>query len=46
MNKTGNPPHLHRAPLSYQNPAFINSPDGPRVRIISDYSEPLARFRW
>ena len=26
--KPGNPPHLHRAPLSYQNPAFINSPDG------------------
>jgi hypothetical protein len=43
--KPGNPPHLHRAPLSYQNPAFINSPDGRLVRIISEYSEPLARFR-
>jgi uncharacterized protein (TIGR00730 family) len=43
--KTGKPPHLHRAPLSYQNPAFINSPDGRLVRIISEYSEPLARFR-
>ncbi len=43
--KPGNPPHLHRAPLSYQNPAFINSPDGRLVRIMSEYSEPLARFR-
>src|SRR5580704_4522110 len=43
--KTGKPPHLHRAPLSYQNPAFINSPDGRLVRIMSEYSEPLARFR-
>src|ERR1700748_1412149 len=43
--KTGKPPHLHRAPLSYQNPAFVNSPDGRLVRIISEYSEPLARFR-
>src|ERR1700719_4212860 len=43
--KTGKPPDLHRAPLSYQNPAFINSPDGRLVRIISEYSEPLARFR-
>ena len=43
--KTGKPPHLHRAPLSYQNPAFINSPDGRLVRIMSEYFEPLARFR-
>jgi uncharacterized protein (TIGR00730 family) len=43
--KTGKPPELNRAPLSYQNPAFINSPDGRLVRIISEYSEPLARFR-
>jgi uncharacterized protein (TIGR00730 family) len=43
--KTGTPPDLHRAPLSYQNPAFVNSPDGRLVRIISEYSEPLARFR-
>jgi uncharacterized protein (TIGR00730 family) len=43
--KTGTPPDLHRAPLSYQNPAFLNSPDGRLVRIISEYSEPLARFR-
>ena len=43
--KPGTPPDLHRAPLSYQNPAFVNSPDGRLVRIISEYSEPLARFR-
>src|SRR6202142_2498053 len=42
---TGKPPALIRAPLSYQNPAFINSPDGRLVRILSEYSEPLARFR-
>ena len=43
--KPGNPPELGRAPLSYQNPAFVNSPDGRMVRILSEYSEPLARFR-
>ena len=41
----GKPPHLNRAPLSYQNPAFVNSPDGRMVRILSEYAEPLARFR-
>jgi uncharacterized protein (TIGR00730 family) len=45
MKKTEKPPHLDRAPLSYQNPAFVNSPDGRLVRMISEYSEPLARFR-
>ena len=45
MKKTNLPPQLERAPLSYQNPAFVNSPDGRLVRIISEYSEPLARFR-
>jgi hypothetical protein len=44
-HKSGKPPDLTRAPLSYQNPAFVNSPDGRLVRIISEYSEPLARFR-
>jgi hypothetical protein len=32
-------------PLAYQNEAFLNSSDGRIVRIISEYSEPLARFR-
>jgi uncharacterized protein (TIGR00730 family) len=39
------PPALTRAALSYQNPSFVNSPDGRLVRILSEYSEPLARFR-
>jgi uncharacterized protein (TIGR00730 family) len=38
-------PRLEAAPLAYQNPAFLNSPDGRIVRIVSEYSEPLARFR-
>ncbi len=33
------------APLSYENPEFINSPDGRVLRILSEYIEPLARFR-
>ena len=45
MKNTTPPSPLGRAPLSYQNPAFVNSPDGRLVRIISEYSEPLARFR-
>jgi uncharacterized protein (TIGR00730 family) len=44
-HKSGTPPDLHHAILSYQNPAFVNSPDGRLVRIISEYSEPLGRFR-
>ena len=43
--KTDTPPALERAPLAYLNPAFLNSPDGRVVRILSEYSEPLARFR-
>lgn len=39
------PPALPRALLSYQNPSFVNSPDGRLVRILAEYSEPLARFR-
>src|ERR1700760_1594994 len=34
-----------RASLAYQNPSFVNSPDGRMVRILAEYSEPLARFR-
>ena len=39
------PEPLGRAPLAYENPAFLNSPDGRIIRILSEYSEPLARFR-
>lgn len=34
-----------RAPLAYENTPFLNSPDGRILRILSEYSEPLARFR-
>ncbi len=33
------------APLAYQNEPFLNSPDGRSLRILSEYAEPLARFR-
>jgi uncharacterized protein (TIGR00730 family) len=35
----------NRAPLAYENDIFLNSPDGRVLRILSEYSEPLARFR-
>jgi len=34
-----------RAPLAYENEQFLNSPDGRILRILSEYNEPLARFR-
>jgi uncharacterized protein (TIGR00730 family) len=33
------------ASLAYQNERFLNSPDGRILRILSEYMEPLARFR-
>ncbi len=36
---------LKAAPLAYQNEPFLNSPDGRILRILSEYSEPLSRFR-
>jgi uncharacterized protein (TIGR00730 family) len=36
---------LKPAPLAYQNEPFLNSPEGRILRILSEYSEPLARFR-
>jgi uncharacterized protein (TIGR00730 family) len=33
------------APMAYENPDFLNSPDGRVLRIMSEYVEPLARFR-
>ena len=41
----GIPPPLEIAPLAYENPAFLNGPDGRLIRIVSEYLEPLARFR-
>jgi uncharacterized protein (TIGR00730 family) len=34
-----------RAPLAYENPEFLNSPDGRLIRILAEYQEPMARFR-
>ncbi len=40
------PPNpLENASLAYENDAFLNSPDGRIIRILAEYSEPLARFR-
>src|ERR1700757_3802787 len=38
-------PELLPAPLAYLNPEFLNSPDGRILRILSEYQEPLSRFR-
>jgi uncharacterized protein (TIGR00730 family) len=40
---TPNP--LEPASLAYENPAFLNSPDGRIIRIMAEYAEPLAHFR-
>ncbi len=39
------PAPLQAAPLAYENPGFLNSADGRLIRIVSEYLEPLARFR-
>jgi uncharacterized protein (TIGR00730 family) len=41
----GAPPPLEMAPLAYENTAFLNSADGRLIRIVSEFLEPLARFR-
>ncbi len=38
-------PKPSRSLLAYENPKFLNGPDGRPLRILSEYSEPLARFR-
>jgi uncharacterized protein (TIGR00730 family) len=40
-----NPVPLAPAPLAYENPEFLNSPDGRLLRIMAEYQEPMARFR-
>jgi uncharacterized protein (TIGR00730 family) len=37
--------HLKSASVAYQNQPFLDSPDGRILRILSEYQEPLARFR-
>ncbi len=39
------PEHLATAPVAYQNDDFLDSSDGRPFRILSEYAEPLARFR-
>src|SRR6202042_774891 len=39
------PEALPSAPLAYENGDFLNSPDGRMLRILSEYQEPMARFR-
>lgn len=34
-----------RAALAYESKEFLNGPDGRGLRILSEYMEPLARFR-
>ena len=36
---------LQKAPLAYENEAFLSSPDGRFLRILAEYLEPLTRFR-
>ena len=45
MNDEVEPNPLASAPLAYENDDFLNSPDGRIVRIMAEYSEPMARFR-
>jgi uncharacterized protein (TIGR00730 family) len=44
-NSADGKPVLPAAPLAYLNPDFLNSPDGRIMRILSEYAEPLSRFR-
>ncbi len=34
-----------RAPLAYENKSFLDGPDGRILRILSEYQEPLSKFR-
>lgn len=35
-----------RAPKAYKNDEFLSSPDGRTIRIISEFLEPMRRFRY
>jgi uncharacterized protein (TIGR00730 family) len=39
------PPRLERAPLAYENAEFLQSHDGRLLRMMAEFTEPLARFR-
>lgn len=36
---------LQAAPLAYENQEFLDSPAARQLRILAEYSEPMARFR-
>ena len=36
---------LNKAPKAYHNLKFLNSPGGRNIRILTEYSEPLERFK-
>lgn len=44
-NHKSAPEPLASAPLAYENPDFLNTPDGRTLRILAEYNEPMARFR-
>ena len=45
MMTEATPDWEEEAPLAYQNPEFLNSPEGRMLRIMAEYQEPMARFR-
>ncbi len=45
MPTSPTPAPLPTAPLAYENPNFLDSPDGRILRILAEYNEPMARFR-
>jgi len=45
MPKNVNPSNNGRRPVAYKNEAFLDSPDGRSLRILSEYLEPLSHFR-
>lgn len=40
------PPRLQPSPKAYKNADFLNSPDARSLRILSEFLEPLRRFRY
>jgi uncharacterized protein (TIGR00730 family) len=44
-NHPAAPLPLAAAPLAYENDDFLASPDARMLRIMSEYNEPMARFR-
>ena len=45
LDKPLSVPKPFRSPLAYENPGFLNGPDGRSLRILAEYWEPLSRFR-